>query len=100
MGKRSPVTKIDVRDSCDYDDVLSLINMWGALKIIKKELGAVLIPAEYISIGRGWRSGGVVWLNTLIEAMIKSRMVHFTYVKYGSSESSERFVEPYFFKII
>ena len=97
-GKKVTGYKIDVRDSCDYDDVLSLINMWGALKIIKKELGAVLIPAEYISIGRGWRSGGVVWLNTLIEAMIKSRMVHFTYVKYGSSESSERFVEPYFLK--
>lgn len=39
------------------------------------------------------------YLQTVIDAMKKNKMVRFTYHKYGSSETTERIVEPYLVKL-
>jgi hypothetical protein len=97
-GRRVKGYKINTNESADYDDVLSFINIASAVEQIKTKLGTSVNPGNYISIGKGSSSGGAIWLNLLIGAIVNSKMVNFKYLKYGATEPSERSVEPYYLK--
>ena len=89
---------IDTEESVDYDDLLSFLNMASAVDVIKNTLGSSANPADYIDNGRARHSGGATWLKMLISAIVKSKKIHFSHLKYGDSEVTERFVEPYYLK--